>query len=202
MEYIIMAGGPAIRWKNYNNTTKHLIKIGNENMLERIVRQLKENNIINISITSNNPNYELPGIKRNELIYDSKMYNMFYYKSLEDEVTFLYGDTFYTDNIIKKIIETKTDDIVFFGTDDSIIGVKVINYKKFKKYVEEMKDYNVDRAGWALYRKINNLPEENYTQCSNFVHIDEEVINVNTPDDFELLMTKLKGEKNINVKKI
>lgn len=202
MEYIIMAGGPAIRWKNYNNTTKHLIKIGNENMLERIVRQLKENNIINISITSNNPNYELPGIKRNELIYDSKMYNMFYYKSLEDEVTFLYGDTFYTDNIIKKIIETKTDDIVFFGTDDSIIGVKVINYKKFKKYVEEMKDYNVDRAGWALYRKINNLPEENYTPCSNFVHIDEEVINVNTPDDFELLMTKLKGEKNINVKKI
>lgn len=202
MEYIIMAGGPAIRWKNYNNTTKHLIKIGNENMLERIVRQLKENNIINISITSNNPNYELPGIKRNELIYDSKMYNMFYYKSLEDEVTFLYGDTFYTDNIIKKIIETKTDDIVFFGTDDSIIGVKVINYKKFKKYVEEMKDYNVDRAGWALYRKINNLPEGNYTPCSNFVHIDEEVINVNTPDDFELLMTKLKGEKNINVKKI
>lgn len=202
MEYIIMAGGPAIRWKNYNNTTKHLIKIGNENMLERIVRQLKENNIINISITSNNPNYELPGIKRNELIYDSKMYNMFYYKSLEDEVTFLYGDTFYTDNIIKKIIETKTDDIIFFGTDDSIIGVKVINYKKFKKYVEEMKDYNVDRAGWALYRKINNLPEGNYTPCSNFVHIDEEVINVNTPDDFELLMTKLKGEKNINVKKI
>lgn len=199
MEYIIMAGGPAIRWKNYNNTTKHLIKIDNENMLERIVRQLKENNVDNISITSNNPAYELPGIRRNEMIYDNKMYNMFYYKALEGEVTFLYGDTFYTDNIINKIIKTETDDIVFFGTDDSIIGIKVINYKKFKKYVEEMKDYNVDRAGWALYRKINNLPEGDNTPCSNFVHIDEEVINVNTPNDFELLISKLKGEKYINV---
>lgn len=190
MEYVIMAGGPATRWKNYNNTTKHLIKIGNENLLERIVRQLKENGIDDISITSDNPLYEVEGAKRNKMIYDNKMYNMFYYQSLNHEVTFLYGDTFYTDDIMKKIIGTKTNDNLFFGTSDSIIAVKVVDYKKFKKHVEDMKDYAVNRAGWALYRKINNLPDNDYTQCLNFVKVDEEVINVNTPKDYEKLITK------------
>ena len=188
MEYIIMAGGNAKRWNNHNNTTKHLVKVGDESLLERIVRQLKENNISNISITSNNSLYEIPGTRRNEMIYDTKMYNMFYYKALDNEVTFLYGDTFYTDKVMKKIIETKTDDIVFFGTNDSIIGVKVINHKKFKKYIEEMKEYKDGRAGWALYRKINNLPEGDYTHCSNFILVNDKIINVNTPKDYEELI--------------
>lgn len=187
MEYIIMAGGAAKRWENYNNTTKHLVKVGNESLLQRIVRQLRENNINNISITSNNLLYEIPGTKRNEMIYDSKMYNMFYYKALDNEVTFLYGDTFYTDEVMRQIVETKTDDILFFGTDDSIIAVKVVNHIKFKKYVEEMKEYNDGRAGWALYRRINNLSQGDYTHCSNFVWINDEIVNVNTPSDYEKL---------------
>lgn len=188
MEYIIMAGGPAVRWNNYKNTTKHLIKIGEENLLERIVRQLKENNINNISITSNNPLYEIPGVRKNEMIYDNKMYNMFYYKALNHEVTFLYGDTFYTDEDIKKIIQTDTDDILFFGNSISIIGIKVKNHLKFKAYVEELKDHKIGRAGWALYRRINNLLEEDYTQCENFVTMSEDNINVNTPEDYNRLI--------------
>lgn len=198
MKYIIMAGGRAVRWRKYKNTTKHLVKIGNENMLERIVRQLKDNNIDehDISITSDNPLYELNGICRNPMIYDCKMYNMFYYKALNSEVTFLYGDTFYTDAAIKKIIATKTDDNIFFGSSGSIVGVKVVNYKRFKRYVYKMKGYQDGRAGWALYRKINHLPDNSVEHCSNYVQIDEEIINVNSPGDYELLLEKLEGEKN------
>ena len=78
MKYVIMAGGPATRWKNYQNTTKHLIKIGNENLLERIVRQLKENNAEEIYIISDNPLYEVEGATRIPLIFEYKLYNMFY----------------------------------------------------------------------------------------------------------------------------
>ena len=53
-----MAGGPATRWRKYKHTTKHLIKIGKENLLERLVRQLKENKAEEIFIVSDNELYE------------------------------------------------------------------------------------------------------------------------------------------------
>jgi len=194
MEYIIMAGGPATRWNNYKNTTKHLAKIESETIIQRIIRQLQENNINNISVTSNNPQYEFAGIKRNEMIYDSKMYNMFYYKALDHEITFLYGDTFYPDSVMEKIINTKTDDILFFGTEDSIVAIKVANYSKFKQYVEEMSDFNHGPAGWALYRKINNLTE-NSTTASNFILINDKIFNVNSPNDYEELIKYTKNKR-------
>ena len=195
MKYVIMAGGRAIRWKDYHNTTKHLIKIGNESMLERLVRQLTENKIKleEISITSNNPLYEIKGVKRNELIYDNKMYNMFYYDYLNTEITFLYGDTFYSDEAISNIINTKTNDNLFFSNGDSIIGVKVINYDKFKKYVTKMKNYKDGRAGWALYRKINNLANGENIPCSNLVILKDNAYNINSPQDYENLVKNYKG---------
>lgn len=187
MRYVIMAGGPARRWNNYNNTTKHLIKIGNENMLERIVRQLNENNVTeNIYITSNNPLYEVEGTVRNELIYDNKVYNMFYYKFLDDEITFLYGDTYYSDKIIKEIINSDTDDILFFGNEKSIVGIKVKDYDKFKMYTEDIRGEE-GQVGWAMYRRVNNL-EENDINCSNFRLVNDVVKNINRPSDYKELM--------------
>lgn len=187
MRYVIMAGGPARRWNNYNNTTKHLIKIGNENMLERIVRQLKENNVTEkIYITSNNPLYEVDGTVRNELIYDNKVYNMFYYKFLDDEITFLYGDTYYSDKIIKEIINSNTDDVLFFGNKKSIVGIKVKNYEKFKKYCDDIKGEE-GQVGWAMYRRVNNL-ESNDINCSNFRLVNDVVKNINRPSDYKELM--------------
>lgn len=187
MRYVIMAGGPARRWNNYNNTTKHLIKIGNENMLERIVRQLKENNVTkSIYITSNNPLYEVEGAVRNDLIYDNKVYNMFYYKFLDDEITFLYGDTYYSDKVIEDIINSKTDDILFFGSERSIVGIKVKNYEKFKKFTDDIKGEE-GQVGWAIYRRINNL-ESNDINCSNFRLVNDVVKNINRPSDYKELV--------------
>lgn len=191
MRYVIMAGGPARRWKNYMNIPKHLAIVSTESLLERIVRQLKDNHVENVSITSNNPLYEFEDVERNELIYDCKVYNMFYYKYLDDEVMFLYGDTYYTDEVMKQMLETKTDDILFFGTKDSVIGIKVNNYKKFKKYVEEMKEYKAGQVGWAMYRKINNLHTKDFVMCDNFVLVDDYIVNVNTPDDYEELIDNI-----------
>ena len=187
MRYVIMAGGPARRWNNYNNTTKHLMKIGNENMLQRIVRQLKENNITeNIYITSNNPLYEVEGVVRNELIYDNKVYNMFYYKFLDDEITFLYGDTYYSDKVIKDIIDSNTKDVLFFGNEKSIVGIKVKDYEKFKKYVDDIKGEE-GQVGWAMYRRVNNL-DSNDINCTNFRFVSDIVKNINRPSDYKELM--------------
>ena len=161
MKYIIMAGGPATRWRNYQNTTKHLIKIGNENLLERIVRQLQENGCEEIFIISDNPLYEVPGSTRLPLIYDYKLYNMFYKKYLNEECVYLYGDTWYNDDIIRTIVNQKTENIDFFGTTESIVGIKVVNHNSFKYYVDDMVKNDIDRAGWALYRRINKINRRN-----------------------------------------
>ena len=128
MKYVIMAGGPATRWKNYQNTTKHLIKIGNENLLERIVRQLKENNAEEIYIISDNPLYEVEGATRIPLIFEYKLYNMFYKDFLNEECVFLYGDTWYNDNVVEEIVNKKTE-----GVDKFIDqGVKVAKKHQIK----------------------------------------------------------------------
>ena len=194
MKYIIMAGGPATRWHNYHNTTKHLIKVNNETLLERLVRQLKQNNVDDISITTKNPNYKISGVALNEMIYENKVYNMFYYKFLNTELTFLYGDTFYSDEVIEQIVNCQDDDIMFFGTKESVIGIRVVNFKKFKKYVRIMKEYNGGRVGWAIYRKINNL-DDNNINFSNFSLIDSPIFNINSPDDYEKLMIFLNERK-------
>ena len=193
MKYIIMAGGPATRWRNYQNTTKHLIKIGNENLLERIVRQLQENGCEEIFIISDNPLYEVPGSTRLPLIYDYKLYNMFYKKYLNEECVYLYGDTWYNDDIIRTIVNQKTENIDFFGTTESIVGIKVVNHNSFKYYVDDMVKNDIDRAGWALYRRINKIKDdEEIRVCDNLVLVDEEEIaNINDEGDFNMLLQKI-----------
>ncbi|MBR2138384.1 MAG: NTP transferase domain-containing protein [Bacilli bacterium] len=193
MKYVIMAGGPATRWKNYQNTTKHLIKIGNENLLERIVRQLKENNAEEIYIISDNPLYEVEGATRIPLIFEYKLYNMFYKDFLNEECVFLYGDTWYNDNVVEEIVNKKTEGVDFFGTTESIVGIKVINHRSFKYYVDDLAKNDINRAGWALYRRINKINDtEEFKKCDNLVLIDEEdIANVNDESDFNLLLQKI-----------
>ena len=187
MEYIIMAGGQSTRWQNYMNTEKHLVKVNNETLIERIVRQLRENSINNISLTTKNNQYKLADVKLNEMIYTNKVYNMFYYKSLNHPITFLYGDTFYSDETMKKIVNYCDNDIVFFGTKESIVAIKVVNYNKFKKYVEELSNYDGGQVGWAIYRKINNL-DINDINHKNFILVEDNNFNVNSPIDYENLL--------------
>lgn len=202
MKYIIMAGGPATRWRKYNNTTKHLIKIGKENLLERLVRQLKECNAKEIFIISDNELYEIPGATRIPLAFDCKLYNMFYYKYLDEPCTFLYGDTYYYDSVIEEMIATKTNDILFFGTQESIVGIKVQNPEKFKYHVEALRKQElktgvaVNRAGWAIYKKINSLEGDGkIALLDNFVLINEsEVANVNDRQEYEQLVEKISNQ--------
>ena len=202
MKYIIMAGGPATRWRKYKHTTKHLIKIGKENLLERLVRQLKENKAEEIFIVSDNELYETPGATRLPLIYDCKLFNMFYYKYLGEPVTFLYGDTYYYDSIIEKIINKPTDDVLFFGTQESIVAIKVINHTKFKYNVDKLRKKEIEtgkkinRAGWSIYKKINNIKTEDKTPLlENFSLINEnEIANVNDQKDYEALIKKINNQ--------
>lgn len=189
MKYIIMAGGQGTRWNNYKNIPKHLVKINGENFLERIVRQLKENGVKDIIITSSDSRYEVEGAKRYEPIYENKAYNLFNYELLNEPMIFLYGDTYYNDSVIKSIINTKTDKLLYFGTKQSIIGIKVIDYDYFKNLVKEVAKLPESKInGWATYQVSNNLKFGCKDIKDNFLLFNEDIINMNSPKEYKELL--------------
>ena len=102
MKYIIMADGKGTRWQNYNDIPKHLIEIGGETLLGRTVRLLKEGDPDGqVIITSHDSRYELPGAQRYEPKNNHLEIDRFTEELIEDQICFLYGDTFYSESAME-----------------------------------------------------------------------------------------------------
>lgn len=184
MKYIIMADGKGTRWGNYGNTTKHLFKIKGENLLQRTVRLLKTLGEKDIVITSHNPKYEVEGAVRYEPKNNVLEIDRFTYELIEDDICFLYGDTYYTEEAIKSIVETKTDEIQFFGNKKSIVAVKIADGEIFKKHVDRVKDKYIKGEiqsciGWQVYQSYENLPFGIKNIKDDYILFGEDVVNVN-----------------------
>lgn len=179
-----MADGKGTRWGNYGNTTKHLFKIKGENLLQRTVRLLKSFGEKDIVITSHNPKYEVEGAVRYEPKNNVLEIDRFTYDLIEDDICFLYGDTYYTEEAIKSIVETKTDEIQFFGNKKSIVAVKVADGEIFKKHVDRVKDKYIkgeiqNCIGWQVYQSYENLPFGIKNIKEHYILFDDGVVNVN-----------------------
>lgn len=196
MKYIIMADGKGTRWNNHNGHPKHLCRVNNETLVERIVRLLKENNIENIIISSHNKELEYEGATRYEPISNNEEIDRFVYELINEEITYLYGDTFYEEETIKQIINTKTNDILFFGNEKSIVAIKVINFEEFKQYIDYIKNNNIIGKGWTIYQLKNNLPLGSKTKKDNFIVVSNKNINVDGPEDYKNLIDLIENNKN------
>lgn len=192
MKYIIMADGKGTRWNNFNNHSKHLCVINGETIIGRTVRILREKNVDNIIITSHNPEMEFEGAVRYEPKSNNEEIDRFTYEFLNEEVTFLYGDTYYSEETLDKIIKATTDDLLFFGTSTSIVGIKVSNYEKFRKYIDYIKSNNIVGKGWTVYQLSNGLPLGCKEQRDNLVIVSEETIDIDSPDEYFELQKSLK----------
>ena len=126
MKYIIMADGKGSRWNNYKDIPKHFIEIGGETLLKRTVRLLKEADpVCEVIITSHDPRYQVEGARRYEPKNNVLEIDRFTAELIEDNVCFLYGDTYYAESAIHSIVETQAEDLLFFGNEKSIVAIKV-----------------------------------------------------------------------------
>lgn len=177
-----MADGKGTRWENYMNTTKQTIDILGENLLERTIRILNSFGIFDIKISSHDYRHNVSGIKMIQSSIIEKIPRMFVFDFLNDETVFLYGDTYYSFDCLKQIIETETDDVMFFGNENAIIGIKVVNYVLFK---EKLRNY--DDSQFTIYHAFDDLTD----QASRFFYIKSSFYNINTSDDYKKLIRKL-----------
>lgn len=219
MKYIILSDGTQ---KNFE-TPRQLIKINEEPLIVRTIRLLKENGINDIIITSHDKRFDNLGAiryepKYNDWDYDKKTgywLSAFPIELLNEPVCFLFGDVFYSENAIKTIVETNTDNLLFFCTyenknkkyikeHDEPLGYKVVDYKLFKKHIEQvkkMKDEGLccrEPIVWELYRSINGQDINVHKVTGNYIAINDESCDIDTKDDIILLQKKIGG--NIMIK--
>lgn len=191
---------------------RQLSIVKGEILVERTVRLLKENGVEDILITSHDPRFDDLGATRYEPLFNdyNPKKNKGYYLSgfpielLNEPITFLFGDVYYSENAIKTIVETETDSVLFFCTyenqdkryikeHDEPLAFKVIDYELFKKHIDivkKLKDEGKtcrEPITWELYRSINGQDINVHEMTKNYVAINDESCDVDYIEDVELL---------------
>ena len=203
MKYIIMCGGKYRKWKE----PRQLTKIDGEMLIARTIRQLREHGVKDIAISSNDPVFEQFGVPvlHHENTYDAKGYNDFtgywcdaFYLA-DNPTCYIFGDVIFTDEAIKTIVETETDDIEYFASappfskkypKDSAepFAVKVVSYLRFRRCINEVKDLDAKHyfarkpIMWELWQVIKGTPL-NQIDYTNYIVINDSTCDIDEPED-------------------
>ena len=217
MKYIIMAGGKY----TFFDTPKQLLKVKDEVIIERTIRLLKENGITDIAISTSNPAFDYIDVPKlvhkNTYVHEHDgieaqgwWLDAFY--PMNKPVCYIFGDVYFSDEAIKTIVETKTNDIEFFGSTPPFaknypkqwiepFALKVKNTKHLKEAIEQTKQYAIEGKTWRknpiiweLWCVIKNMPlEERPGQyVYNYYSINDYTSDIDGQDDI------LKLEKMLN----
>lgn len=191
---VIMADGKGNRWNNYMGVPKHLALVNGERLIERTVKLLnREKSSCEIIVTSHDNRYEFKGSKRYEPLNNRYEIDRFTEELITDDMCFLYGDTFYTEDAIKLIMNSSVEDILFFGNQRSIVAVNIKDAELFRKHRIRVRDLYIkgiikECIGWQVYRSVTDQKlEGDICLDKKFVFIDDITSDLNTPDDYEVI---------------
>lgn len=215
MKYVILCDGSNV--ENFDAPRQLSVVLG-ERLIDRTIRLLKENKVKDIIITSHDPRFDIEGAKRYEPqnnYYNAKekigyWLNAFPIELLNEPITFLLGDVYFSENAIKEIVQSKTKSTLFFCTDkrfglsekyikahDEPFGYKVVDTELFKKHIEIVKkmfDEGKTRRHpiiWELYRSINGIDVNQHILTENYVAINDETCDVDRTTDPGLMNIRL-----------
>lgn len=212
MKYIIMCGGQYQQWQ----TPRQLIKIRGEPIVARTVRLLRENGVADIAISSHNPVFQQFGIP---VLEHKNSYNAagphnftgywcdaFY--PTEEPVCYIFGDVVFSPEAISKIVETQTDDIMFFGSAPPFgskymkkwaepFALKVTNQRHLRQAIKDLKQYdaqgrfNRKPIMWELWQVIKG-GDLNRIDFGSYVAINDYTCDIDYPQEagmFEKIVT-------------
>ena len=144
---------------------KQLTKIKGEVLVERTIRQLKENGVKDIAVSTNLRDFDYLGV---EILRPTGKYihgevqkertNSYYtwlnaYVLLEEPCCYLHGDVYFSDEAIRTIVNTRVEDTLFICTCDGSdkkrhplnvkgrepFGYKVENWQVFHYGIKKIK---------------------------------------------------------------
>ena len=195
MKYIIMCAGKGTRWNNHLGLPKHLIEINGEALLARTTRLLKENGIEDYLITGNDERYSQYGKLVSQTYNDCEIDR---FEEVNEPVCYLYGDVYYTKDAMKTIINTETDDVLFFGSLEEIFAIKVENLSNFYEHKNYVKRLYMANAlwrciGWEIYRSMNKIPFMEHKITDRYIKILDGTDDIDYPQDYEAFKARLEA---------
>lgn len=197
MRYIIMADGKGRRWQNYMGLDKHCISIGGETLMERTVRLLHEVDAdAEVIITSHSEALNVMGALRYEPKNNVLEIDRFTAELIDDNVCFLYGDVFYAEETVKRIVNDKSNErVLFFGNEKSICAALVRDGKLFSSLVNEIRTRflagEIDECkGWQVYHLHAGLPLVGRDIGEHFINVSNLTCDFNAPEDYEQYVRK------------
>lgn len=197
MRIVIMADGRGSRWENHLGIPKHFAQVDGERIIERIVRLLKkleQTMGLEIIVTSHDKRYEFDGCIRYEPQNNVAEIDRFTEELIEDDMCFLYGDTYYSEASIEAIIKAEVEDLLFFGNRKSIVAVRIKDSELFRAHICKVKERCLDggaakrHAGWQVYRSFTGQAfAGNLEIRDKFVFVDDLTQDIDTPLDYEMI---------------
>lgn len=205
-----MCGGIQTKW----DKPRQLYEICGETLVGRTIRKLRENGISDISISSNDERFEQFGVPvlHHDNHYVSEGYNMskgtwcecFYFT--DEPTTYLHGDVIYSPKAIRTIIDTQTDDIMFFGSCQPFapeypkwyiepFGFKVVDTDHLKRAVADVKRlehegrFSRQPIAWEVWNVISRGPDGdvNYIDGNSYVHINDWTCDIDYPSEISMI---------------
>lgn len=199
------------------NTAPHTIprqlyEINGEVLIERTIRQIKENKKKSIYITSHDKRFEFAGTKRYEHdnSWDGKKDNGIWLDAfpldlIVNDTVILMGDVWYTDEAMKTILSYKGNDNHYFCTNieqerspyhfkpyDEPLAWYIGDAEAFKTAVTELKKLQKDAEtvfiNWHLFRYINGMDIDTHAfPESGYTAINDGSIDIDGIEDKERL---------------
>jgi len=191
MKYVIMADGKGKRWNNYDNIPKHFVIINGETVLSRVVRLIRQYDTeADVIITSHDQRYEVEGARRYEPKNNVLEIDRFTEELIEDNMCFLYGDTYYSEEAMQRIVNMKVDDIHFFGNGKSIVAIKITDAELFRYHVNNVRELflkgEINQCiGWQVYQSFRGLPFGIKQVVDKYEYLSDDTQDFNTPDDLQ-----------------
>lgn len=221
---LIIAGGEGTRWNNYLGIPKHLLTIDGQTLIERIVKQLKENGINDIYIVGpdddrykiNNSKLVQPKTYYKNLDSDKMLSSMDLW-SLTSRTMILFGDTFFTNKAIKKIIDFKKMQFTVYARFNpslytkkrygeifaqSFYPIHIQNHYETLLYISQLHlDNIINRsAAWEHYRAISGARGERvgiHRQYKNAIIIDDFTDDFDGPSDYDRFLKRYESRENL-----
>lgn len=195
-KYIVLCGS---NHNLINGIPRQLVCVNGERVLDRTIRLLRSNGVEDIAITCTDKAFRSVDAKLIEHKQtDPKVWvNCFY--PMDKPVCYIFGDVFFSENAIRTIVETETDDIEFFASSPPFgkgyikawaepFAFKVQNTKRFAECVEKVKEYAKQRKfrrdpiAWEVWQVIKGTPL-NVINYNNYTAINDYTCDIDCEED-------------------
>lgn len=200
VRYVIMANGKGSRWGGHLGIPKQLIEFGGESLLARITRQVSELDPgADVVVSSSDPRHETRGARRHEPIHNEIELDRFVDELLIDNTCFLYGDTFYTEEALRRIVSSQDEPLAFFGDTQSIAGISCRDARIMRQHLRTVRQAylagEISKCiGWQVYQSYTGQLFEPLAIGTEYGDLAGQIAGFNSPEDLRKFIDQVKRD--------